>query len=306
MRSTLSILALLTTLIAFSQPPKAATSADCLANWHNKEEKVYLIQKKKTVQSGSKPATPNIFTYEIHLEVIDSSAKGYTIAWTNQLTEDFKKAFPGVADSLPAFNGLKMILHCSPEGAFQSLENWQDVRDAYVKMLMYSVPNRKDSLLTAMLDKTLAMFSTQKAVEGILIAEVQTFFYPFGYQFSTTPITVATTIASPVSADSIPAKQTVQAVEINRQKDYFSLRISDAIDKAGARNFIMSFFKTLGLSDKLSPEEFKQLLDQLDISYTRNFSITQSTGWPKAIEFVKTVSIGGISNNAETITIKEQ
>jgi hypothetical protein len=55
----------------------------------------------------------------------------------------------------------------------------------------------------------------------------------------------------------------------------------------------------------MAPDELKQVLDQIDISNTRQYTISLSTGWPSLIEFEKKVNVGAITNNTESFTIRE-
>jgi hypothetical protein len=51
----------------------------------------------------------------------------------------------GLADSLPVYNGMKMIFNITGVGSFIELLNWEEVRDTYFRMNRLSRPKITDS-----------------------------------------------------------------------------------------------------------------------------------------------------------------
>jgi hypothetical protein len=72
------------------------------------------------------------------VSVIDSTAKGFMVKWVFHLPVEGGIP-PSVAGSLPVYNGLQMIFRITDVGEFIDLLNWEEVRDAYVKMMEVSL-----------------------------------------------------------------------------------------------------------------------------------------------------------------------
>lgn len=295
-------LSLLLSLPALCQLPMTDSSASCVAYWKKGATKTLYINHNKTT-GGHQDVD---FFYEAAVTVLDSTATGYTLQWIFHLPESVKQAKPGLADSLPVFEGLKMIYTTTGTGMFTTLSNWETVRDAYVKMMEYSLPKKLDSTAIAAIEKAKAMYGTREIVESALIREIQLYHFPFGYEFSTQQVSANTQLPNPFSATPIPAVQTIQIKAINQKAGDFKLAITLAIDKSAARTVFEAIVNKMGMDKDKVVAEAKQMLDSFEITDYSEYLITPSTGWIKRIDYKRTVNYAGkTQTDSYTIGIKE-
>jgi len=152
----------------------------CIIHWKLGETKTYsIIHEKKSINPPGKNP-PFRFNYEASVSVIDSSAKNYTIKWIFHLPEEMSILRPRLADSLPVYNGMQMIFRITEIGEFVELLNWEEVRDAYTRMMELSMPKRMDSTATAALKSAKNMYNSKEMVESSMIQEIRLFHRPYG------------------------------------------------------------------------------------------------------------------------------
>ncbi len=289
MKTLFTLTALFITTTLFSQKVflKDSTAA-CMANWKKGDRKIlYIAHNKENVENG-KVASQSSFGYEAHVKVMDKDPQGYTIQWVFQLPEAFKQLNPSIADSLPVFNGMKMLYRTDESGGFLELLNWEEVRDTYVKMMELSIPPKKDGVVDGALEKAKAMFNSKQMVEAALIREIQLYHAPYGNSFSTRGVKLNTQIPTPLTDQPLPAVQTSQISELKPKQDVFTLVITHVIDKAGATNLFEDIFKKMGLEDDKTLAEAKKLLENFTIAEYSEYHIKPAAGWVTKINYRKT------------------
>jgi hypothetical protein len=283
----------LISLYAFSyaQNTEKDTSLSCIAKWKKGEEKVLLISRHKESYESGKRSSIFDFSYEAHVSVLDSSKEGYTIKWVFHLTEEFKQANPGIAGSMPVYEGLKMIFTTAPTGAFKELINWEEVKDAYVAMMEVSIPEDLDDTVKASLNKAKALFDSREMVESALIKEIQLYHAAYGGEFSTKGQTAKTSLPNPLGPEPMPATVTQKMKEINPGSDNFIAIITQEIDTQSATKLIEGLLNKMNMPNDTAIIKAKEMLSTFDIKDTCEFLITQSTGWILRLNSQRTATI---------------
>ena len=242
MKYLLTFFTLSICFFAFSQSKVKDSSASCIANWKKGEEKVlYIIHNKENYEFDTLKSRIN-FSYEAHVSILDSNSTGYTVQWIFHLPEAIMQTNPNLADSLPVFEGMKMVFKTSGTGSFIELINWKEVKDAYIKMMEFSLPKNPDSTAKAVLNQTKALFNSKEMVEASLIKEIQLFHLPYGYKFTTKRTIAKTELANPFANEPLPAVQTFKITELRPKEDYFKLVVRQVIDKASAMKMFEGIF----------------------------------------------------------------
>jgi hypothetical protein len=109
MKYCLSILALFIVTSVLGQDKLKDSSANYIANWKKSESKIFhIVHNKESYESGKLQSQFN-FSYEAHVTILDSTKNSYTVQWIFYLPEKVTETNPNLADSLPVFNGTKMI-----------------------------------------------------------------------------------------------------------------------------------------------------------------------------------------------------
>ena len=272
------------------------SSVNYIANWKKGARKIfYIAHNKKSYESG-KLKSEFDFSYEAHVTILDSTEDSYTVQWVFQLPVKLKETNPRFADSLTAFNGMKMIFKTSESGEFKELINWEEVRDAYIKMMEFSLPKKMDSTAKQVLEQTKDMFNSKSIVEAALIREIQLFYVPYGYSFTIKGTSAKAQLPNPFGGSPLPAIITFKITELNPHENYFKLVISQDIDKKGAQKFFEEFFKKANLGSEKAQDEARKFVEGLEIKDYSEYKFIPSLGYPERINFIRTVKSGEKTN----------
>jgi len=310
MKLPLTLSAFILFFSGYSQPSTHSpsgndSSVSCIAYWKLGDTKVYsIVHEKNTINTGSKTA-PFKFAYEAWISVTDSTAKSYTIKWVFHLPEAVTIFRPALADSLPVYNGMQMIFRVTEMGAFAELLNWEEVRDAYSRMLELSLPQKKDSTMAAILQSTKNLYNSKEIVESSLIKEIQLFHLPFGYKFTATEVGAPTEIANPFGGQPLPAIQTTRIAGLNLKKDSFTLVFNLLVDKANTKSIIDSVIAKMNIKDDYEMQAAREKYASFDLHDYSEYHFIRSSGWLRRLYYKRTVAIAGTTqDDAYTITLK--
>jgi hypothetical protein len=292
MKYFLCILTLFIVSSVLAQDTPKDSSANYVAQWGKGENKVfYIIHNKDQYESGELKSQFS-FTYEAYVTILDSAENNYIVQWVFHLPEKVKEAHPELVDSLPVFEGMKMIFKTSETGEFKELINWQEVKDSYIKMMEISLPQKMDSTAKAAVEKSVAMFNSKEMVESALIKEIKLFYLPYGNKFTTSEIKTPVQLPNPFSSEPLPALETYQITELKPQQDYFTLVIKQDIDKAGAQKFFEDFLKKLDTDTSNAVDEAKKMMQSFGMKDYSEYKFIPSTGWPERINYERTIKNG--------------
>jgi hypothetical protein len=272
-----------------SQSKSSDTSASCVAYWRKGETKKLSINRIKENNRSAGGQSNTSFEYDAEVVVLDSTSQGYKVQWTFHLPKLFKDTYPGQAELLPVFEGMKMVFTTSQTGTFGELLNWQEVKETYTRMMELSLPKKLDSAAQVAIDKSKELFNSREMVESTLINEIQLYYFPFGFEFSTRGTKSNISLPNPFTDEPLPAFQTNQVTEINPKEDYFKLVVQQEINKLDGEKVLEAFLRKMDVSKDSSTVEAKKMLSSFEIREDREYFISQSTGWVKTMRYKRTV-----------------
>jgi len=301
MKYTLVFVISLLSIVTFAQTKPGDSTVSCEAHWVKGEKKILSIARHKESTDANKPKPNFDFNYQAHVSVLDSTSAGYTIQWIFQLPEAVRAQNPELANALSVYNGMKMVYKTSVTGEFIELVNWEEVRDTYVKMMMYSLPDL-DSVGEAAVAKSREMFNSRKVVESSLIKEIHLFHLPYGRKFSTVEKNEPTELENPFSAKPLPAMEIARLVEMNSEQKYCKLIIQQKIDTAGALAMMEDILTKMEIDDT-DVLEVKKALSNLEINDTNEYISIQPSGWMKKVTNTRIVK-NGERRQQESTTIE--
>jgi hypothetical protein len=282
------------------------SAVDCIAYWKSGETKVYSIARETKTIGGASKTSPFKFNYDAWISVIDSTPKGYTIKWEFHLPEAMTILHPGLADSLPVYNGMKMIFTITGVGSFIELLNWEEVRDTYFRMNRLSRPKITDSAEAAAIKVAESLFNSKEQVESSMIQEIQLFHMPFGYKFTTNEVSGETEISNPFGGNPFPALQSYKVTDIDRQKDEYSLAVNMQMDKVNAKGMIDSLLSKMNLKTDQEMQAAREQYGSFDLRDHSEYRFIRSSGWIKRLYYQRTVVIARMTKtDAYTIWLKE-
>lgn len=302
MKFIATLLFLFCYIAGYGQLKPADSSFTCKANWRKGDEKSFSIQRtKENILSGT-TQPPFTFTYEAVVTILDSTAEGYKIQWVFHLPELVKKTNPELAAALPVYEGLHMIFLTTREGAFVELINWQEVRDAYIKMMEVSLPPNPDAETKAAIEKSIALFNSKEMVESTMIPDIQLFYSPYGTVFTQKGTTAPGTVLTPFSEEPLPCIIAEKITEIIPAQGLLRISQDQKMDKGNTDKLSADFLKKLGVQEDSLLLATKEILAKLEMKDHREYLIAPSTGWISSAIFEKMVTSADRMNK-ETFTI---
>jgi hypothetical protein len=297
MKLLVTLLLAVVSIPAWSQKD-GDSSASCITYWKKGETKVYSIVHEKMAYGKDSARKLFSFSYEAQVTVLDSTADDYTIKWV------FHN--PALTQAPPVLEGMQVIFRITPVGTFAELLNWEEVRDGYVQLMDLSLPKQRDSIMTSIMDKEKALYSTRENVESALIQEIQLFHLPYGYKFTTQPVNEKTQLSSPFGNDPLPAVQTHQVTQLDRRKDRYTLVIRQQIDSNSLGGFIDALMKKMGIKGDGEIRAAKAQLTTLIIKDYSEYQFIWSSGWIRRLYYLRTAGSAALKqSDAYTITLKD-
>lgn len=306
MKYFLSIVTLFIASAVLGQDKLQDSSVNYMANWGKSASKIfYIVHSKESYESGELKSESN-FSYEAHVTVLDSTENSYTVQWIFRLPAKVKETNPKLADSFPVFEGMKMIVKTSETGEFKELINWQEVRDAYIKMTENALPQKRDSSAQTALEQSKELFNPKEMGESALIKEIRLFYLPYGYKFTTNEIKETTQMPNPFASEPLPAFETYKITELNSSQNYFTLAITQDIDKSGAQKLFEGFLEKSNMDKDEATSEASKMPENFDIKDYSEYKFIPSIGWPQRINYKRTVKNGQITRtDSYSIEMKE-
>jgi hypothetical protein len=253
----------------------------------NGETHTVTITHTKTKTEKGKQPTSTTVRYAALLTVIDSTQDEYTYKWVYQASQGSdpaSKAMGGYID------GLTLTYKTDEMGSFKELQNWEALRDFYIKTMMDNLPpDRRDS---ALLQKTLALFNSKKMVETAFIKEIRLLHTTHGQRFSTQGTKQAVLLPTPLTKDPIPATLTSRVTAVHT--DSFVVTSKQTIDKKASLKMLQQMFQKMGLSQVLADKEAQAALASVHMSDESQFTIRRADGLPLKSVYRRTGEAAGV------------
>ena len=223
---------------AFGQVARVSPGPACVARWKKGETKTFSILQTRHIQETGRPPSLFRLLYEARVTVLDSAAAGYTLQWVFHLPPEFRQAYPLSGDSLPVYEGLKMIYRTDPQGVFAELLNWQEVREAYLKLVRLSLPGGSGDSSQRVF--TGQVFATRQAVESNLIKEIRLYHLPYGQRWAATQTNSqeSSELPDPWSDTPLSAIRHWKIMDFLPADPYFTLTVIEEAD-SGNKQFIL-------------------------------------------------------------------
>jgi len=269
-----------------------------VAHWKKGEKKVFSILQTRHIRETGKPPSLFRLLYEARVTVLDSAADGYTLQWVFHLPPEFRQSYPLSGDSLPVYEGLKMIYRTDPLGAFTGLLNWQEVREAYLKLAGLSQPGagRPDDSLS----HTEQVFGTRQAVEANLIREIRLYHRPYGRRWPAAQASQERSeLPNPWSDTPLSSIQYWKIMDFQQADPYFTVTVREEADSGSKQFIIRTLMRQLPPALPGQPpvpadstyNGLRQALSQFYIRDNSEYRIYPATGWITIIRSTRTMQI---------------
>lgn len=237
------------TLPVLAQINMEDSTVQVIGYWNKAEKQNYKITETSfQVKNGTDTIQRQFYSYNVDVEVMDSTEHSYTIKW---LYKDFeiKETWNPVMEKLiPMGNNLAVIFKTDEYGTFQEVINWEEGRDFMKKSgeLMKSeyknIPN-----FDKFIDQVVAMYSSKEALESSGIEEIQQFYTFHGIKCKlgeelNADVKIANNFFNDKPFDGM---LTVELSQIEKDDDFSVLRLWQTADSKQVTDAAFEYVKMM-------------------------------------------------------------
>ncbi len=240
---------LVLTLPLFAQINMEDSTVQVIGYWNKSEKQNYKItQTSFQVKNGTDTIQRQFYSYNVDVEVMDSTEHSYTIKWLYKNFEAKETWNPLMEKLISMGNNLAVILKTDEYGTFQEVINWEEGRDFMKKSgeLMKSeyknIPN-----FDKFIDQIIAMYSSKEALESSGIEEIQQFYtfhgakYKLGEELNV-DVKIPNNFANGEPFDGI---LTVELSQIENNDDFSVLRSWQTADSKQVTDMAFEYVKMM-------------------------------------------------------------
>lgn len=273
---------LVLSLPLFAQINMEDSTVQVIGYWNKVEKQNYKITETSyQVKNGTDTIQRQFYSYNVDVEIIDSTQHSYTIKWLYKNFEIKETWNPVMEKLIPMANNLAVIFKTDEYGTFQEVINWEEGRDfmkksgELMKVEYKTIPN-----FDKFIDQVVAMYSSKEALESSGIEEIQQFYTFHGIKCKlgeelNADIKIANNYFSDKPFDGI---LTVELSQIEKDDDFSVLRLWQTADSKQVTDAAFEYVKML--QDTLNVplmkrEDFPPATNDIRTAS----SIDGSTGW---------------------------
>jgi len=238
------------------------STAQIIGYWDKNEKQTYTISENSyQITNATDTTKRQIYTYNVDVEVIDSSANSYTVKWLYKNFKIKETWNPAMEKLISISNNLLVIIKTDEYGTFQEVVNWEEGRDFIKKRVdllrndFKAIPN-----FNIFLDQLVSLYSTKEAIENSAIEEIQQFYAFHGVKYKLgEEINAKIKIPNNYGGAPFDADLTAELDQINSEDDNVIIRLWQTANSKQVTDatyeFVKSMQKTLG-GILMSREEF--------------------------------------------------
>lgn len=256
-------------------------SAPVVAYWQKTDKKKLSITRTTKKTEAGKTPVFNTNTCEAQLQIIDSTAEGYTIEWTYKDAGSAAKNVPELSGITSLFTNLKIIYKTDDVGSFKELVNYEDVKKFLFNSMDALFQLAKDTSGIAMVKKEFQkIFSSRESLQQLLLRDISLYHTAYGVEYSLTPQTGETTLPNFLGGEPWPAQLSLKLSQLKAKEDFAQVQMIQEIDQVKAAEIMKQFIaKMAATQGKELPKD--ALPSTLMIKDHTEFDIVLSTGWIK-------------------------
>ncbi|NDP19627.1 MAG: hypothetical protein GZ091_00895 [Paludibacter sp.] len=283
------------------------STAQIIGYWDKNEKQTYTITENSyQITNATDTTKRQLYSYNVDVEVIDSSANSYTLKWLYKNFNIKETWNPAMEKLISISNNLPVIIKTDEYGTFQEVVNWEEGRD-FIKKGVDLLRNDYKAIpnFNIFLDQLVSLFSTKEAIENSAIEEVQQFYAFHGVKYKLgEEINAKIKLPNNYGGEPFDADLTAELDQINEEDDNVIIRLWQTANSKqvtdAAYEFVKSMQKTLG-GTQINREEFPLSNNEVRTAS----SIDGSSGWVIYSIQTKEVSANNILQiNERTIELQ--
>jgi len=287
---------------ANAQIDTATATVQTIAYWDLNETHSFTVSQKKSRINGADTTVLENMRYGVDVTVVDSTANSYTVDWAyrDYQYQSDNQLFMRISD---LYRDMTVRFETDEMGSFQRVQNWTELRDVIhhasqtIKEEAKSIPG-----FDAVIDKLMAVYSSQEMVEQSAIPDIQMFLSFHGASYTMGDIyQQRIEVPNLVTGGTLPADMAVTLDDILVDDNAYVLRLEQVVDEVQLRAFTVQYLKEMGRTMELpefSDDQIPPVRNEVGL-----VAVIHGSGWPLYTQQTKSVSAQGIEK-LEVMTIE--
>lgn len=281
------------------------SSAQAVTYWNKGDVQTYVITNERLSLKGADTSELESGTYEVTLEVLDSTENSYTLQWVSNVVGT--RAEDVLRQKLLEVSGNVRIIYKTDEmGTFLEVVNWEELRDRIDKAIEMLVGMDGDTKGNPIAEAVRKLYSTKEAIESVVIKDIQQFHLFFGVKYLlNNPVEMELKVPNIIGPEPFDARLVVELKDIYPEDSLFVLTALQQVDEAQLENSVFEYLSMI------AKETGGALPLREDLKGLKNEVFTVSSmhdsGWVLYSEQTNTVSLGTITKiEKRIIKLKEE
>lgn len=205
--------------------------------WDRNEKQSYTVKHEEYKVSKGDTTSRVLYTYDVDITIIDSTAKSYAIQW-DYSNFNVESEQPFMKRLIEASKLNRAIIKTNELGVFEELVNWKEVREETMRLFKVlqkefkEIPNF-DSLLK----QQMALFQSKASIEASLIEEIQQFYTFHGgvYKYGV-DIESKTQFPNKYGGKPFDAEVVIWVDTLNATDSYSTICMTNTVDSVQLRD----------------------------------------------------------------------
>jgi hypothetical protein len=233
---------------------------------------------------------------DARLEVLQAGPSGYLVTWT--------LAVPGIEGASPdvqarvnqLLKGMEdlpvMEIALNPPMAPVSLRNWEEVRDASMRLARLILPEVNPGMDARQLAHTFetvdGFFSNRSFAEASLLKDVAPFFSMYGYELNAQePLEFDEDLANPFGGPPLSARFIVTVIDFEDSAPTVRIQFRRELRPEGVAEFVRSMMHRFAPDAEQVPDGFRASLSDIVV-----FTYDPASGWFTDVAQERIVEMG--------------
>lgn len=284
-------LAFLAALGAWAEAPTATATVQ--AAWKAGDSRALKVSQYRSRSRQDKVLSSSSGQYDVDITVKEQDGDGYLLEWRYSNVKSANSAGNALADRIAGLSeGLTASYRTAPDGAFDRLENWEEIQARLFKavdLILEETGAGANPQVTAALAQVKGIYRTRQSIEQLALKEVQLFHALYGGEYTLgDPLTLDTQLANFIGGDPFPAVLSYEMTDYSPDAGTCRIKIEQVVDAEAARTNIRDFLaRTAKALGKAEPTEAD--IPQIAIKDLTEFSVDLRLGWITRVVQVREV-----------------
>lgn len=251
--------------------------------WKVGQTKDYHISVTTEYYQNNYFGTGGYYTSDIKMKILAATEKSYDIEWVYK-NVNVEKLTPDAAENflVQLSEGRKVIYSVTKSGKFIKIKNLKEIRDFHTYKIDKMIA--KNDQNTDLMKQMKTLFSTEKAIENLVISEIKMYHQIYGFEFNFNSETAAEIhFDNLITGVPIPANIVLKVGNINPAGNSIKIEETQKVNQKKSKKIFEQIIKRI---NEYSGEDRK--IKNYDIFYNLVYDYDPVSTYIKSMMITKT------------------